>query len=200
MITAIVRKKKVIGVIKIVKFQFQRLKMIDCWILKTSHQQQSSLHFLEYQEMFPSPKMSGLYTVFSLCRHNSSHVLHQPSEVMVMVPPHRVHRTKKRNTVHNGFYVIFVSKYAQESYQHLLLDDQFLNGMLQKSVFILQSWGKATLLPSKCQNQKLRDSHAVKCLLNICVHGYGPGLCSRLVQEACLWGAAGCAQAYNWSK
>lgn len=80
--------------------------------------------------MFPSPKMSGLYTVFSPSRHNSSNVLHRPSEVMVKSPPHRVHRTKKQNTVHNGFYVIFVLKYAQESFRHLLLDDQFLTGML----------------------------------------------------------------------
>lgn len=87
--------------------------------------------------MFSPPRMSGLYTVFSPCRHNSSNVLHRPSEVMAMSPPHRVHRTKKGNTVHNGFYVIFVSKYARESYRHLLLDDQFLNEMLQKSVSIL---------------------------------------------------------------
>lgn len=80
--------------------------------------------------MFSSPQISGLYIVFSPCRHNSSNVLHRPSKVMVMSPPHRVHRNKKRNTGHIGFYVIFVSKHAQESYRHLLPDDQFLNDML----------------------------------------------------------------------
>lgn len=106
--------------------------------------------------MFSSPKMSGLHTVFSPCRHNSSNVLHRPSGVMVLRPPHRVHQTKNGNTVHNGFYVIFVSKYAQESYRHLLLHDQFLNEMLQRSkCFYLVKLGKSHSIAFQMSKSKV---------------------------------------------